>query len=215
MKPPAARRMVTSGDPGSVRNKSSRGPAGRERRARRAAAAGAAGPPAAPPSRGRRPRASCRRRPPPAPLALPTPPPAPPRGPWPHPPLDRAGAGAQPARHPTPGLDPRPARPGSSVPPPRPTPPTPLRHKRSNGVLAPHHGLRQVWPAGSPQCCIRHSEAFSRVRLARCGGSRQVKLGDIRKAGVVLVLVLCLCHLFMYWRRPCTAVSHCTDDSQL
>lgn len=58
-----------------------------------------------------------------------------------------------------------------------------VRPKRSNGVLAPHHGLRQVWPAGSPQCCIRHSEAFSRVRLARCGGSRQVKLGDIRLQG--------------------------------
>lgn len=36
---------------------------------------------------------------------------------------------------------------------------------------------------GRPQCCVRHSEAFSRVRLARCGGSRHVKLGDIKLQG--------------------------------
>ena len=36
---------------------------------------------------------------------------------------------------------------------------------------------------GCPQCCVRHSEAFSRVRLARCGGSRHVKLGDIKLQG--------------------------------
>ena len=37
--------------------------------------------------------------------------------------------------------------------------------------------------AGGRQCCVRHSEAFSRVKLARCGGSRHAKLGDIRLLG--------------------------------
>ena len=38
---------------------------------------------------------------------------------------------------------------------------------------------------GRPQCSIRHSEAFSRVRLARCGGSRHLKLGDNKLQGDV------------------------------
>lgn len=38
---------------------------------------------------------------------------------------------------------------------------------------------RGRWARGH-QCCVRHSEAVSRVRLARCGGSRHVKLGDTR-----------------------------------
>ena len=57
-----------------------------------------------------------------------------------------------------------------------------LFYRRAFFILKEFYDAQEVKLTCST-CCVRHSEAFSRVRLARCGGSRHVKLGDIKLQG--------------------------------